>query len=248
MKYMGSKNRFAKELLPIILKDRTKGQYYVEPFAGGMNLIDKVDGNRIANDIHTELIEMWKALVYDLWKPPLNVSKELYNKVKSEKQNYSKKLVGWIGFSCSYSGKYFAGYAGDYFDKGKNYEINGERNVLRNYQIESINNTAKQIPKLKGVEFTNSKYNEIKIPESSIIYCDPPYQNTTKYSNDFNHILFWDWCREKSKQGHKVYISEYNAPSDFVCVWQKEAKSSLSANGVIGGSKVSTERLFIYCG
>ena len=87
MKYMGSKNRFAKELLPIILKDRTKGQYYVEPFAGGMNMIDKVEGNRIANDIHTELIEMWKALVYDLWKPPLNVSKELYNKVKSEKQN-----------------------------------------------------------------------------------------------------------------------------------------------------------------
>ena len=40
MKYMGIKNRFAKELLPIILKDRTNGQYYVEPFAGGMNMID----------------------------------------------------------------------------------------------------------------------------------------------------------------------------------------------------------------
>ena len=50
MEYMGSKNKFVKELLPIILKDRTKGQYYVELFAGGMNLIDKVDGNRIAND------------------------------------------------------------------------------------------------------------------------------------------------------------------------------------------------------
>lgn len=32
---MGGKNRFAKELLPIILKDRVDGQYYVEPFAGG---------------------------------------------------------------------------------------------------------------------------------------------------------------------------------------------------------------------
>ena len=42
MKYMGSKTRFAKHLLPIILKDRIKGQYYVEPFAGGMNMIDKV--------------------------------------------------------------------------------------------------------------------------------------------------------------------------------------------------------------
>ena len=243
MKYMGSKNRFAKELLPIILKDRVKGQYYIEPFAGGMNLIDKVEGNRIANDIHTELIEMWKALVYDLWKPPLNVSKELYKEVKSEKQNYSKKLVGWIGFLCSYSGKYFGGYAGDYPESRR--LKNGK---LPNYQTEAINSTAKQIPKLKGVEFTNLKYNEIEIPESSIIYCDTPYKNTTKYSNDFNHILFWDWVRTKSKQGNKVYVSEYNAPSDFVCVWQKETNSQLSANGLIGGNKLSTERLFIYCG
>jgi DNA adenine methylase len=104
MKYMGSKNRFAKELLPIILKDRTTGQHYVEPFAGGMNLIDKVDGNRIANDIHTELIEMWEALVYENWQPPFNVSEELYLKVKTEKQNYSKKEVAYIGFN-SYGGK-----------------------------------------------------------------------------------------------------------------------------------------------
>ena len=53
--------------------------------------------------------------------------------------------------------------------------------------------------------------------------------------------------REKSKQGHKVYVSEYNAPKDFVCVWQKETNSQLSANGVIGGNKLSTERLFVYC-
>ena len=47
---MGSKNRYAKEILPIILKDRYDGQWYVEPFAGGFNVIDKVKGNRMAND------------------------------------------------------------------------------------------------------------------------------------------------------------------------------------------------------
>lgn len=35
MKYLGSKARIAKEILPIILKDRKVGQYYVEPFVGG---------------------------------------------------------------------------------------------------------------------------------------------------------------------------------------------------------------------
>ena len=47
-----------------------------------------------------------------------------------------------------------------------------------------------------------------------------------------------------SNKGHKVFVSEYSAPDDFECVWEKQAKSSLSANGVIGGSKTSTEKLF----
>lgn len=42
MKYMGSKARHAKELLPIILKDHTPDMWYVEPFVGGANMIDKV--------------------------------------------------------------------------------------------------------------------------------------------------------------------------------------------------------------
>lgn len=37
MIYMGSKARFAKDLLPIILKDRTEEQYYVEPFVSEYN-------------------------------------------------------------------------------------------------------------------------------------------------------------------------------------------------------------------
>ena len=234
MKYMGSKNRFAKELLPIILKDRTNGQHYVEPFAGGMNLIDKVTGNRIANDIHTELIEMWKALVYENWQPPLTVSEEDYKNAKTNKTKISNALNGYIGFN-SYGGKWYAGYRRD--KQGK-----------RDYWREHYNNIMKQVPNLKGVEFTNTSFTDLDIPENSIIYCDPPYKGTTKYNNKFDHILFWDWVRTKSKQGNKVYVSEYNAPSDFVCVWQKDAKSTFSANGVVGGTKKSTERLFIYCG
>ena len=56
MKYMGSKNRIAKHLLPIILKDRKEGQWFVEPFVGGANMIDKVTGNRIGADLNRYLI------------------------------------------------------------------------------------------------------------------------------------------------------------------------------------------------
>src|SRR5210317_1994177 len=103
MKYMGSKARFAKDLLPIILKDRKPGQWYVEPFAGGMNMIDKVTGNRLASDFHNYLIDMFKALVYDSWQPPTSISEELYKDIRSNKDKYPNKLVGYIGFN-SYGG------------------------------------------------------------------------------------------------------------------------------------------------
>ena len=60
MRYLGSKNRIASKLLPIILKDRKPGQYYVELFCGGCNMIDKVENPRIAADVNPLLISMWK--------------------------------------------------------------------------------------------------------------------------------------------------------------------------------------------
>ena len=47
MKYMGSKNRIAKFILPIMLKEANeKGiSTWVEPFVGGANMIDKVPNN-----------------------------------------------------------------------------------------------------------------------------------------------------------------------------------------------------------
>ena len=40
MKYMGSKNRIAKEILPIMLKERGQ-RTWVEPFVGGGNMISE---------------------------------------------------------------------------------------------------------------------------------------------------------------------------------------------------------------
>ena len=77
MKYMGSKNRHAKELLPIILNNRKPEQWYVEPFVGCFNIIDKVDGNRIANDSAYYLIELFKAIQRG-WQPPDSISEKEY--------------------------------------------------------------------------------------------------------------------------------------------------------------------------
>jgi len=104
----------------------------------------------------------------------------------------------------------------------------------------------KHVPKLKGVEFNCCSYADLVIPPKSIIYCDIPYSGTKQYafSKGFDHEAFWQWCRDMKEQGHTIFVSEYNAPEDFQCVWEQEVKSSLSANGTAGGSKKSTEKLF----
>lgn len=245
MKYMGSKNRFAKELLPIILKDRTKGQHYIEPFAGGMNLIDKVDGKRIANDNNKYLIALWRGLQTNKTRPT-EISKEFYSDVRDcfngKNSKYDDFTIGWVGFMGSANGRFFeGGYSG---------KSNTKIGSVRNYIDESIRNIQKQMPNLKDVDFRCNDYLELEIPENSIVYCDIPYEGTKQYSTSkgFNYNQFWDWVRSTTLKGNQVFVSEYKAPEDFVCVWEKEAKSSLKANGVIKGNKLSTERLFIYCG
>lgn len=106
---MGSKAKIAKDILPIILDGRKEGQWYVEPFVGGCNMIDKVDGLRIGADNNKYLIAMWKA-IQDGWIPE-KIDAEYYKCVKNNKKNYPDHIVGWVGIACSYSGKWFAGFA-----------------------------------------------------------------------------------------------------------------------------------------
>jgi len=226
MQYMGSKNRHAKELLSIILKDRQPGQWYVEPFVGGANMIDKVEGNRIGNDYHPHLIALLKAIA-DGWEPPTIVSEELYKFAKIS--SVISADIGFIGFCCSFGSKWFGGYARNKI--GTNYAATNARNLI------------KQAPNLKGVDFRCGSYLDLDIPNNSIIYCDPPYQGTTKYSTGgFDYDVFWQWCGDKVDEGHKVFVSEYNAPDDWNCVWQKKVSANFDSGREGGVERV--EKLF----
>ena len=243
---MGSKNRIASKILPIILKDRKENQYYVEPFVGGANMLDKVDRLRIGADVNRYLITMFQGLQEDR-ELIFDIPKTLYDKCRNEYNNKTTNdfdlfTIAWVGYMGSANGRF---YEGGYSGVSKT-KIGTERNYIK----ESINNILNQKPLLKNIKFIHSSYENLQIPDNSIIYCDIPYENTKQYSfsKDFDYTKFWQWCREKAKQGHQVFISEYKAPDDFECVWSQEVKSSLSANGVAGGNKVSVEKLFVYKG
>ena len=238
MKYMGSKNRIAKYLLPIILKDRKEGQWYVEPFVGGANMIDKVDGNRIGNDSNEYLIAMFQAL-QNGWLPPEHITKEQYYAIKNDKDS-DKVMTFWAGIGCSYCGKWFGGYANDYPENRRN--TNG---VLPNFQKEVRNGVIRQIEAIKEVDFRCDSYADMFIPKNSIIYCDPPYAGTTSYKDGFDHIKFWQWVREKVIEGHRVFVSEYNSPDDFVCLKEVSTNTQLG-NGSQSGNIVKIEKLFCH--
>jgi len=115
-----------------------------------------------------------------------------------------------------------------------------KRGRLPNHQDEARRGLMLQIPNLISVHFIQSDYKNLEIPPNSIIYCDPPYKGTVKYKNGINHNEFWEWCRNKSKEGHAVFVSEYNAPADFECVWQMEISNTLSKQN----NFKSVEKLF----
>ena len=99
------------------------------------------------------------------------------------------------------------------------------------------------------LEISQGSYQDFKLPKADecVIYCDIPYKGTQTYKHDgekleFDYEAFYSWVRDKSKQGYKIYISEYQMPSDFKEILAIDTKSLLSAKG----QKAVKERLFIY--
>lgn len=82
MKYMGSKSVISYDIKMFIDMNRTDlNQFYVEPFCGGCNMIDKMKGKRIAADNNKYLIALWQGLQANLERPK-HISKEMYEKAK----------------------------------------------------------------------------------------------------------------------------------------------------------------------
>lgn len=232
--YLGSKNRISKYIAPIIQSYIDEGyNYYLEPFVGGANMIDKIQcKHKTGSDIDKYVIATLIGL-RDGEIPPKEVSKEFYLDVKNNKDSYSDFLVGYIGYELSFGAKWFGGYV-----KRDDKKFRGD--------IYSFNACMKQAGQLKGIEFKCCSFNTYKDLSGYVIYCDPPYRNTTSYKQkEFDYESFYDWCREMSKS-NIVLVSEYSMPNYFECIWEKSLKVSLDSNKRANDiENIRIERLFI---
>ena len=226
MQYFGGKQRISKEIVSFLQNYQNKHKYILEPFVGGCNIISEMNGKRFASDVNEYLIEMYIALQRG-WYPPKSLTMTEYDYIKNNK-NENKPLSGFVGIACSYAGKWFGGYAKN--NSGRNYCLNGYNTIL------------KLIPKIKDIKFKCVDYKEIT-PKNCLIYCDPPYQNATRYDivGSFDHKQFWDYMRNWSED-NTVFISEYSSPEDFKCVWHKETKLDIQNKN--GEKELRIEKLF----
>ena len=116
MKYMGSKNRLCKEIVPIIQSyiNDNKIENYLEPFVGGANVIDKIIcKDKYGFDKNKYLIALLKRVQEN--KPLYEeVDKELYDKARTSFNNgdtseFEDWQIGNIGFIASFNGRWFDG-------------------------------------------------------------------------------------------------------------------------------------------
>ena len=231
MQYMGGKSRISKQIAEILNLAIDKDTQFVSLFCGSCAIESKVQADvKILNDKHPYLIAMWQAL-QNGWTPPDVVTKEEYYHVKAN-MDENPALAGFVGFGCSFGGKWWGGYAKD--KRGDDYCGQAKRGLLKDF------------PGVQSATFTCLDYHDVEIPDGAVVYCDPPYANTTGYTvGQFDTNEFWDYMRQLSKRCD-VYISEESAPDDFECIWSKEKVRTLEKNDNVG--RVKVEKLFKYKG
>lgn len=242
MKYMGSKSRIAKYIVPI-LQDRIESyniKTCVDCFCGGCNIIDKIKcENKIASDNNEYLIELFKHR-NEIDKLPQIVTKELYSKCREAYYNkdfskYPQWYIGAIGFFASFSGRFYdGGFNGQGFLDGKS---------KRNYYDEAKRNFISQINALNDITFKIGDYKNLYNEDicDYLFYCDIPYQNTKQYNTslNFDYERFWDWATKMSEK-NIVIVSEYQAPSNWECIWSGNLLKTMKPDGKIN----SVEKLF----
>ena len=234
MGYLGGKSKIAKWLARYINSIRKPGQLYIEPFVGAAWVLVQVQGEpRIASDVNPCLICIYQATQQG-WTPPTSISEDAYKAIKEmePKDLYASALKGVVGFGCSFAGKWFAGYARD--NRGGNYAQRAHNSLM------------KKLPAIRDVTFHHVDYRYYNTAyEGALIYCDPPYANTTTYGaiGNFDTKVFWDTIRCWSNT-NTVMVSEYQAPDDFDCVLEIPTRTVLRDK--TGNVIDRTERLFMW--
>lgn len=223
MVYRGSKRKVAKKILEQI----PAADYFIEPFVGGGNLTQFIDkckyGEIRCYDINKYVIAYFNALK-DGWLPEEYYSYEFYLELRNDMEKYPPQIYAHLGFNTTYISKFMASTT--------LLKLDAQKASRR-----AFNNAVKDSKWVQGITFEHASYDEIKIPSSSVIYCDPPYINTGGYRlvEKFDHTKFYSWA-EKQK---KCFVSYTEMPKNWHPLICHEIKHRLSGKNYNKKYKIS---------
>jgi len=238
MQYMGGKSKIARRLSEAILNNSESRQFYLEPFVGSAAVFVQMAPHfswSVAGDAQPDLVMMWNALLFEGWEPPAEMPEERWRELRDAEPSPDRAFAG---FDCSFAGRFFEGYARDRTGR-IDFADKGRRGLLK--VRESLTSSALG-------RFRNWHYDQWNPVPGTVIYCDPPYAGTKRYSSKragvpaFDHAHFWSKCREWASAGCEVFVSEYNAPDDIECIWSVEKLQTTKRPEQ--GRDVAVERLF----
>lgn len=228
MTIQGSKNKYAKYIVPILQNciDKNNITTFIDTCCGGCNIIKNIKCNRrIAIDKNPYLIALWQKLQDPNFEFPPFPSREDWDRCKDgyEEQNW---YVGLVQIFTSYLAR---GFGGGYNQQEKQY-------------WGRVHTVQKDLPLIKDIEFIEDDYSSILNYNNCCIYVDPPYSGTKQYdiSKDFPYMHFWEIIRLASKNNY-VFISEQSAPNDFISTWSLDTERQLQGN-----ITACTENLFVF--
>lgn len=207
-------------------------ELYVEPFVGGGYSFAQnapLFRTSVAADAMPDVAELWRAVAAG-WVPPSTLTEEEYRALRHAEPS---ALRAFAGFGCSFSGKWFGGYA---------------RNAVgRNYAGAAARGIEAKRPAFAGAAaIFHCDYADLTphMGPGTIAYCDPPYAGTTGYAGAaaWDAARWWDTARAWRERGALVLVSEYAAPGDWRPVaWEQRRRSM---RGSDGGLPVELELVF----
>ena len=234
--YQGSKNRLAKEIISFL----PSADYFVDLFAGGCAithaaLLSGKYKKVITNDIDEAPSVFYKALNGEYNKYIDWIGKDEFDKLK-----YSNAFIRYTwsfgnnGINYLYAKSNEAEMKERHLALVNNIEKYSSKEHGRIISLERIKRLREIANSKKDVKaeltISNLDYQSVEIPENAVVYCDIPYKDTRGYEylgktinnkNFFNHLDFYEYCYKLKEKGIQVFISEYDMPSTFKVVWQK---------------------------
>jgi DNA adenine methylase len=159
------------------------------------------------------------------WTPPSFVSEQEYAAAKLLPS--PSALKAFVGFGCSYAGKYFGGYARG----GHGADAMTAKSQLTK-RIYAANAKSQLTKGMMDVSFECMDYEQaIAAFDADVVYCDPPYKNTTKFYGlpEMDYERFWEVVRLESER-RIIVVSEYEAPSDFVPVLSVATRTDIRSS------------------